>query len=153
MALPHELLEKIGNDELSRACDRATFELKIVLATWDGLAKEEEAALQKHTGAVLGADETKKVLDERLGAIKRGEPEEDRILESIGQTILHLPEALRPEVGRAILIEALPIIAEDRFVSGQERELVLDQVTKALCIERNVAESLFDQRAAMVKGR
>ena len=153
MTLSKELLAKLGEkSDLARACDSAAVELKILLATWDGLEPAEEKLLGVQEAAVLTAQEVQALVGTRLAELREGAPVEDRILERLRDTMGRVPEALRPEIGRALLVDALPLVLADKVLSGQERELVLQELVPALCIEQVVAESLLEQTAEKLKG-
>ncbi|HCF60993.1 MAG TPA: hypothetical protein DFS52_23730, partial [Myxococcales bacterium] len=106
MALSKELLAKLGEgSDLARACDAASVDLKVLLACWDGLASEEEKMLGAQQASILTAEQVKERVEDRLAKARAGEPEEDRILEGLRVLIGFVPEALREEVGRALLLE------------------------------------------------
>lgn len=148
MALSKELLEKLGEgSELARECDAASVDLKVLLACWDGLAAEEEKALGAQQASLLTAEQVKGRVEGRLAKVRAGEPEEDRILEGLRETMGKVSAELREEVGRALLADALPTVSADKVLSRQERELVLDELVPALGLERTVAESLLESVA------
>lgn len=145
MALSKELLAKLGEgSDLARACDAASVDLKVLLACWDGLASEEEKMLGAQQASILTAEQVKERVEDRLAKARAGEPEEDRILEGLRVLIGFVPEALREEVGRALLLEGLPIVAADKVLSKQERELVVNELVPALGLDRTMAENLLD---------
>ncbi len=145
MALSKELLAKLGEgSDLARACDAASVDLKVLLACWDGLASEEEKMLGAQQASILTAEQVKERVEDRLAKVRAGEPEEDRILEGLRVLIGFVPEALREEVGRALLLEGLPIVAADKVLSKQERELVVNELVPALGLDRTMAENLLD---------
>ncbi|MGI5861250.1 MAG: hypothetical protein ACOX6T_04230 [Myxococcales bacterium] len=145
MALSKELLAKLGEgSDLARACDVASVDLKVLLACWDGLDSEEEKVLGAQQAAFLTVEQVKERVEGRLAKVRAGEPEEDRILDALRETVGKVPADLREEVGRALLADGLPIIAADKVLSRQERELVLDELVPALGLARSIAESLLD---------
>lgn len=149
MAIAKELLDKLNDSDLALAVDKASVYVKVVVAAWDGLAPEEAAALEEPLRAtLLSVTEVKMIFQEQLKGIKAGEAVEDNLLAKVKETMGMVPEAQRATIGRAIFDEAISVLAIDKILSGQEKEVVKTELAPMLLVSAEDAQAALDKVAA-----
>lgn len=149
MAISKELLDRLHDGDLARACDRASVQVKLLVASWDGLALSESDALEKPLVAtLLPADEVRQMFHDHLAGINAGKAVEDLLLKEVRETMLQIPESLKEEMGKALFDEALSILSIDKILSGQEREVIRDELAPSLFVSAEAANAVLDKIAA-----
>ena len=127
MAISKELLDRLNDKELALACDRASVNIKILVASWDGLAPSEAEALESPLRAtLLSVTEVKAMFLDQLKGLCAGELIEDELLKQVRETMFMVPESIKAELGQALFDEALSILSIDKILSRQEREVIRD---------------------------
>lgn len=149
MSISKELLDKLNDRDLAIACDKASVYVKILVASWDGLAPSEVDAFEKPLSAtLLPADEVRTMFRDQLAGLREGRAIEDDLLKQVREAMLQLPESLKEEMGRALFAEALSVLSIDKILSGQEREVIRDELAPSLLISAEVANASLDKIAA-----
>lgn len=152
MSISKDLLDKLNDNDLALACDKASVHVKILVASWDGLASSEAEALEKPLEAtILSMDEVKAIFQAQLEGLRAGKPIEDDLLKQTRETMEKVPEALKAEIGRALFDEALSVLTIDKVLSGQEREVIRDELAPACLVSAEAANEALDKIAADLK--
>lgn len=152
MAIAKELLDKLNDTVLAREVDSASVYVKIIVAAWDGLADAEVSSLESQMKAtLLDEAEVKGIFQDQLRGICAGESVEDNLLVKVKDTMAKVPETQRSDIGRALFDEALTILGIDKILSGQEREVVKNELAPVLGISADEATVSLDKVAAELK--
>ncbi|MDR0966217.1 MAG: hypothetical protein LBM75_06920 [Myxococcales bacterium] len=145
MALSKELLDALNDPELALACDRASVNIKLLVASWDGLASAEEQVLERPLSATLLSDaEVKMMFSEHLEGLRTGKPVEDDRLKQVFDAMDAVPEQFKSGIGHALFEEAMSILSLDKILSKQERELILDVIVPRLLVSKDSALACLD---------
>lgn len=96
-------------------------------------------------------DEVKAIFQAQLEGLRAGKPIEDDLLKQTRETMEKVPEALKAEIGRALFDEALSVLTIDKILSGQEREVIRDELAPACQVSAEAANEALDKIAADLK--